>query len=483
MRARRAAADALRVHLASSFAEAPDACHVLIAHSHGGVVAFDAVTRDESIGNRQLDGILSLGTPYLAVEEDTGNQLKLLLFSLYPTAVGVFVGALLAALTGAGDRHAAVWLASMIAGFSLCLDVVPRLMHHPIARTVTDVLFAASLLIAVWAAIAGLAPLATSPGLPVDLLSGWHLALRSLLVLLTVSLSAAVLLASRISAVQGGREQAYLLRDTMTTVRSMAKPLTICCGIAWALWSVSPWAKNFLACLLFWPYASLGVVYVLQSGKGFSARSLTFWRTLQEQERRRVLPCALHALRLPGDEASLAIAASLIARQVADLFGAAISWPLTSEKFPRWLIAPLALLGVGMVGFCIRQMKTADLSGWRLYVLGATLGLFAFAAVLVIIALMLVVCLFVLSMLTTGLLAMAVGPEVDGFMPAARVDCEPLPRCEPADRYRLEIYWVGPTERADLSLRHSLYNLDSVRKGVADWIALANARRFGATTP
>ena len=46
MNAREFAAEGLRSHLRAAFSEAPDACHLLIAHSHGGVVAFDAVTRE-----------------------------------------------------------------------------------------------------------------------------------------------------------------------------------------------------------------------------------------------------------------------------------------------------------------------------------------------------------------------------------------------------------------------------------------------------
>ena len=53
------------------------------------------------------------------------NDLNLLIFGLLPAALGSFVVALLAALAGAGDRGAAVWLGAMVIGLCAGVDVIP----------------------------------------------------------------------------------------------------------------------------------------------------------------------------------------------------------------------------------------------------------------------------------------------------------------------------------------------------------------------
>src|SRR6266446_3746102 len=62
---RRRAAERLRAELITAVAEYPDANHYVIAHSHGGNVAFHAL-KDRDCGPR-ISGVVFLSTPFLFV--------------------------------------------------------------------------------------------------------------------------------------------------------------------------------------------------------------------------------------------------------------------------------------------------------------------------------------------------------------------------------------------------------------------------------
>lgn len=70
--ARRQAAESLRKHLRKAMEKMSDAAHVVVAHSHGGTVAFDAVARTAAGYDplpRPLHGLLTLGTPFARLRE------------------------------------------------------------------------------------------------------------------------------------------------------------------------------------------------------------------------------------------------------------------------------------------------------------------------------------------------------------------------------------------------------------------------------
>lgn len=62
--ARFEAAEALRSHLAESRQRSPTAKHLIVAHSHGGTVAINAVDEQYADG-RLTDGVMTLGTPFV----------------------------------------------------------------------------------------------------------------------------------------------------------------------------------------------------------------------------------------------------------------------------------------------------------------------------------------------------------------------------------------------------------------------------------
>lgn len=69
---RHEAATQLHKHLADSLRASPDAYHVVVAHSHGGTVAFEASTNPPSKWPQSLVGVLTMGTPFVALRESSG---------------------------------------------------------------------------------------------------------------------------------------------------------------------------------------------------------------------------------------------------------------------------------------------------------------------------------------------------------------------------------------------------------------------------
>jgi hypothetical protein len=476
MRARKVAADALRSHLQSQLLAAPDACHLLVAHSHGGVVAFDAVTRNGGTGKLSLDGILSLGTPYLAVGEDTEDNLNLLSFGILPTAVVLYFVALLAALAVAGFYAAAVWLAAMFVGLFATLVLLPRVAERPVLRSATRAVVFLSGAAALYGAFFAVVSWFPLPQPAVSFAGYMERAVCYPCGGIAALLSATLLLGSQATAVRGPRGESFMLRDSIVSLLSFVVPAIICFSAASAFTSQNGWFNNLAAFFVLWPVASLFARHALfKDSSSISRRSTNLWKVLNEEQEPHKLPCSLYALRLPGDEASLAIAASLIARGVVDLITLAIELFFELKKTPRWLaVLFIAVALTGMAGG-VRQMLEAGTAGWLAYVGGAILGVLLLCFVVAIGALLLTSCVFVFSLLTIGVMALAVGPEVTQILPAARVDCEPLPRCVATEDCRFELAWVSG-KRSGLSLRHSLHELEPVRQRVAEWIG-AHAKR------
>jgi hypothetical protein len=80
-----------------------------------------------SVNSKKLElaGILSLGTPYLALEEHTEDKFNVLMFAFLPTTMFLILLAFLVTLAAAGFYSTAVWLFAMIAGLFIVHRVIP----------------------------------------------------------------------------------------------------------------------------------------------------------------------------------------------------------------------------------------------------------------------------------------------------------------------------------------------------------------------
>jgi MFS family permease len=475
--ARRLAADDLRTYLRTNLSEAPDACQLLVAHSHGGVVAFNAVTREGGTGSHQLDGILSLGTPYLTIEENTENKFNVLMFSFLPTATFLILLAFLITLAAAGFYSTAAWLSAMIAGLFIGHRVIQLNARRAPLRHAADTLLALCCAAAVWFSFAAASSWFSLWHLAAGALNYWGQFAHYSCGVIGACLSIFILLTTRAAASEGRGGEAFMLRDTVSIFLSLAGRAVIAFAAVWAFTSDRASLNNLAVFFLFWPIVSFFVAGVLSgtfsdsnSVKHIPRRFIDFHTLLNKETTTPELPCSLNAIRLPDDEASLAIAASLIAREVSDLF-AAISWKFVQlQRIPRWLIVVLFALGLGMVALGVHNVYASGATGWLPYVVGAILPLGIACFFLIAVGLFLTTCLFALSLLTIGLIALAIGPDVNRMLPAVRFYCEPLPRCVRTDLCRFELQWVPPEARSHLPLRHFLHDLEPVRQQVAEWI-------------
>jgi hypothetical protein len=445
--------------------------------------------RHARTGNRQLDGILSLGTPYIALEENTENKVNVLMFAYLPTAMFLIFLAFFITLATAGYYSTAAWLFAMIAGLFIAWRVIPPNANRAAIRHTADILLAFCGMAAAWASFSSTSSWLKLPLLGAGAPSHWGQLARYSCGAIAASLSILILLTTRAAAFRGPRGEAFMLRDTVATLLSLAGRVVIALAALWALTSVGAAASNLTVFFLFWPFVSLLVASALggafsdsASAQPFRRRFHDFYVSLQKETGTPELPCPLDAIRLPDDEASLAIAASLIARGVADLFSA-LSWKFAQlQKVPRWLVVSLVALMLGIVAFEVHGVFASGITGSFGYAAGTILGVAGVCFLFIGVGLFLSSCLFALSLLTIGLLALAIGPDVNHMLPAARFYCEPLPRCVPTDLCRFELQWVPQEARSHLPLRHFLHELEPVRKRVAEWITAKASLAMKGTT-
>ncbi len=486
LRARAAASNQLRVYLRAAFAESPEACHLVIAHSHGGVVTFDAVTREAKTFPRQIDGILSLATPYLSLDrESVKDNLKTITFAILPASVRVFFVALLALFVLARFHHSAVWLGTVIVALLLTLHELPRI-QRPAARYAADVILCALLLGAAWGSFWTAFSWFPIIHPAISPLGAWERSGRYIFSVTAVGLTWLLLFASRATALQPPSSEAFMLRDTIRGLLSLATPVLVILIALWSFVSSNVWVNSFAALLLFWPLAALFFATRGQSSSPNSRPSerwLTVLRTINEESPIRTLPCPLQALRLPGDEASLAIAASLLARQAANLFASIFHWRDRAKRIPPWVYVPITLLTLSGAVVVMRELTAAGTGFWVALVTAGLLVIIGMIFVLIWAGLLLTLAVFCLSLFSIGLLALAVGSEVTGLVPIVRVDCEPLPRCTPTPECRLEFQWLPAADRTGSQLRHSLYDLPLVCVRVAEWINHRARPKIATPTP
>ena len=75
--ARHDAATKLRKHLKGYLCDIPNAYHVVVAHSHGGTVAFEAIANSPDNPEKwpqSLAGVLTMGTPFVALRKSSSQR-------------------------------------------------------------------------------------------------------------------------------------------------------------------------------------------------------------------------------------------------------------------------------------------------------------------------------------------------------------------------------------------------------------------------
>ena len=185
------------------------------------------------------------------------------------------------------------------------------------------------------------------------------------------------------------------------------------------------------------------------------------------------LPCGLTALRVPRDEAGMAIAAA----ETVDWLLGFVSSRVLPQRLRAWARdVSLWTVGLGLWAGLSVALLLADLArgegleAWMRYVLG---GLEAAAVVAVVAPVVVGVALPLAVTLGQHLLARATGPEVLRYAGYVSVEVEPVPVGVEA---RLEVFPLAEDERASMAMAHSLHALPAVQARVAAWVAAHRAR-------
>lgn len=218
-----------------------------------------------------------------------------------------------------------------------------------------------------------------------------------------------------------------------------------------------------------------------------------WWIQLAEGKSRRwdaippdtVLPnepnTSLSALRLPGDEASFAVAAAQAVHWVdaTGLIGSAVRFlrQLKGPLDPRPMIAFGGLWAVfTVVAALIRQPNHA---WWFIPINGLFLMCTALTATILGVALLLLWA----RVLTTLLLAVASGLDVLDDVGLVDVYAESLPRWKSHKNCKLEILHWTAADRAAAPPHPSMHQLGFVQQRVAEWIAEKLAGKPVAVQP
>lgn len=470
--ARTEAAQDLREHLSRAIAQEGDGTvHLIIGHSHAGNVIHEALSVHPGVaGGHRLGGVLTLATPFFGLETVTGHA-SLLAHGLLPLILLGDTLVLLACLAVAEHwNHLGWWLSTALA---YAIAMVGR-RRSTFARGLLAVLFGlASIASAVFVARAVLPFFETD--FARESLLGKALPLLGLGAAVLLGLANLSLLRFVRRAGQAG-PRARLSRDLARSALTLVLVVSLVgSSLALAL-GPTPAGSWLLSLQAFVPFLALMVGAKAEGWLGHfqRRRAVKVWRSLQEETTDVDLPCSLHAMRLVGDEASLAIVASQLVRAIT------VGPVLVVEALGRllakfgWGLALLVValgLWVGKAQIDLVPLVMHPALGWAL---GAVLGVGQVAMLLLVLVLVALSCYLLFCLLAYALVGLAVGEEATWWLPAVTVACEPLPR-GPSEKLSLRLIWPDPDERAKLPLRHAMYDLPSVREEVLRWI-----RRHGA---
>ncbi len=459
--ARTFAATALHEYLEPEL-ERKDTRHVLIGHSHAGNVIFEMLTRMKPLKEEaKIDGVLSLATPYLAIETDTSDS-ALLLHLMLPFLLGGYVLGLMAfnALIGYWDIFG--WLAGSAAGYALG---IARLQPGSRWRWPRELLF--------WAVALSTAACVGHAVLPwfattYPPASFWAHAVKwwvPALALLLATTHLALLVAAR--AAGSTPRGTFLLRDLVQAFSAMFACVVLVAGAAHAAMQPTVASDWFLIFLGGWPFGALIVAHLWRRNEDPPREAiLDVWRAAERELEKFTLPCDIRAMRLAGDEATLAIVASQIARALnsvpKQIYVSLDSWS------PRTGIAVSAFVLAFGVGVGYMQFSSLE-TEWLRWAVGTVVGSAAICILLIAAVLLTILVSLMLATLSYGLVGLAVGTDLFDMLPAARVACESLPRGA-VDQSNLTLLWPNPEERKHLSLRHSMYDLPAVQLRVGQWL-------------
>ena len=463
--ARTFAAAALHDYLKPELAR-PDTHHVVIGHSHAGNVIFEALTRPDRLRDEgRIAGVLTLATPYLALETDT-SDFNLVLHRLLPFILGGYVLGLMVVNAVLGHWDTLGWLLGSTVAYAAGMA---RLQQQSLWRWPRELLFwAAALVSAVCVGHAVLPWFATS--YPAD--SFYAIAAKALAPPVALALGLthlALLVAAR--AAGSTPSGTFLLRDLVRALAAVYACVVLVADSAWIVFQPTPAANWFLLWLCFWPVGALFVAQI-GGGKDPGKAILNLWRAKEKELERFVLPCEFHAMRMAGDEATLAIVASQLVRALTSsprkILDTMNSW---SAPVAISIAATMLIFGVS-IGYL---QSGAVSSGGVRWVVGTVVGVGAMALLPIVAALLATAVTLLLATLSFGLVGLAVGTDVFELLPAVRVGCESLPR-GPSEQLKLTLLWPDPEERKQLPLRHSMYDLPSVQARVAWWVNRAYRR-------
>lgn len=467
--ARTQAARDFRDYLLRETTADAEACHLIVAHSHGGMVAFLALTGQGSaplVG--RIGGLLTMGTPFLSMAAET-SALRIVAHGILPAGLALFAGALEITLLTAGYRNMAGWLAAVTVSLALSMIAVPWLAARrgsTVAgglRMLLDILLPGLWIAAAWVAFTGIAAGGTPSA--VEAVSGQFARLaRALLGGAAATATLALLVLAR----AGGMDRepgAWMLRDLISTAAVLLTAVVVSVASAWAFVSSDRAVEMFAAFVIFWPVLALFAAFALSDGGGRPGERIMAVLELEfENQTIPELPCPLHALRLPGDEATLAIVASQLARSLPSAVGDLVDRMARVKRLPWWFWA------IGVAG-AFAGATAYSFSGLSSVVAGIAyivVGVVGAGAVTLVLFLAAMAALLVGFMLSAAVMATAVGPDVARLIPAVRLDCEALPRCRNPEMCRLTIQW---RLRRPRRLRHELYTLRPIQRRVGEWLA------------
>jgi hypothetical protein len=362
--ARTFASDALREYLNPELAR-PQTQHVLIGHSHAGNVIFEALAGpDPIVDAERLAGVLSLATPYLAMETET-DDFNLLLHGLLPLILGGYALALIVFNAAFGHWDTAGWMAASAVAY---VTGFARLRPQSGWRWPREFVFWAAAILSAGCVGHAVLPWFTT-NYPAGSLYGIvfkYAALPAACLLGVANLALSIAARAAGSTPPG----TYLLRDLVHALAAVYASVVLLVASVWFMFDQTTGAAWFWVVLSIWPFAALGIA---ASGNGtrLRTRAIDLWRKRAKEFEQVTLPCEIHAMRLPSDEASLAIVASQLVRATTASPRQVLEWVISWRTPAATLVAVTLVLFGASIGY----VQFAGLaSGWIRFVVGGFSG-------------------------------------------------------------------------------------------------------------
>ena len=470
--ARTFAADALRDYLKLEL-ERQNTRHLLVGHSHAGNVIFETLTRPDCVAEaKKIAGVLTLATPYLAMETEP-SDFNLILHRLLPFILGGYALGLIVFSALMNYRDMAGWLAATAIAYGVG---IARLRPGSWRRWPRELLFWAAAVVAAGCVGHAALPWFANDYPPDSFFANLLLGLAPAAAVVLGVATFGLLVAAR--AAGSTSPGTFLLRDLIRALCAVFAAVTLLVASITIAVQQTATASSYWIFLAFWPYLSLGLAQFGNDGVPREA-VLNLLRAQDKETEKVELPCELHAMRLASDEATLAIVASQLVRAISTSTRRIFDW-IFSWSAPVQIAVTALLL---IFGACIGYVQAAEwTSGWLQFGVGTVLGAFEMVVVLFFGSLMAAPLLLLLATLSYALVGLAVGTELFQLLPAVRITCESLPR-GPSEKLKLTLLWPDPSERANLPLRHSMYDLPSVQARVAHWLREMAAKKSDLTPP